>query len=262
MLKLRYTSSNKFLLLFFLGCYLSSCVSKKDIVYFQNDAIDQEKVSNSFKTIIKPDDLLQITITALDIEAVRPFNLTAVSYATTSNSAVGQAQQQNYLVDTDGEIDFPVLGKIKVGGLTRNETINLLKSKLSPDYIKDPNVNIRIANYKVSVLGDVNTPGSYNIPNERITVLDALALAGDVRISAQRNNVLIIREEAGEKMQYRVDLRSNKLLTSPVYYLQQNDVVYVEPNYASVQSASSNSNTTLFISLTGLIITIVSLLTR
>ena len=180
----------------------------------------------------------------------------------TSNTAVGQAQQQNYLVDTNGEIDFPVLGKIKVGGLTRDETINLLKSKLSPDYIKDPNVNIRIANYKISVLGDVNRPGSYNIPNERITVLDALALAGDVRISAQRNNVLIIREEAGEKMQYRVDLRSNKLLTSPVYYLQQNDVVYVEPNYASVQSASSNSNTTLFISLTGLIITIVSLLTR
>ena len=262
MLKTRYTASNNFLLLFFLGCYLSSCVSKKDIVYFQNDAIEQEKVSNSFKTMIKPDDLLQITITALDIEAVRPFNLTTINFATASNRAVGQGQQQNYLVDTKGEIDFPVLGKIKVGGLTRNETINLLKSKLSPDYIKDPNVNIRIANYKISVLGDVRRPGSYNIPNERITILDALAMAGDVNISGQRNNVLIIREDAGEKMQYRVDLRSNKLLTSPAYYLQQNDVVYVEPNYASVQSASSNSNTTLFISLTGLIITIVSLLTR
>ncbi|WP_297815709.1 polysaccharide biosynthesis/export family protein [uncultured Polaribacter sp.] len=146
--------------------------------------IDQEKVSNSFKTIIKPDDLLQITITALDIEAVRPFNLAAVNLSSTSNTAVGQAQQQTYLVDTNGEIDFPVLGKIKVGGLTRDETINLLKSKLSPEYIKDPNVNIRIANYKISVLGDVNRPGSYNIPNERITILDALALAGDVRISA------------------------------------------------------------------------------
>jgi polysaccharide export outer membrane protein len=241
---------------------LSSCVSKKDILYFQNDEIDQMKVSNSYRTIIKPDDLLLITITALDIEAVRPFNLAAVTYATSSNSAIGVAQQQTYLVDTNGEIDFPVLGKLKIGGLTRNEVIDLLKGKLSPDYIKEPNVNINIANYKISVMGDVRMPGSYNIPNERITILDALALAGDVNISGQRDNILIIREEDNKKVQYRVDLRSNALLTSRVYYLQQNDVVYVEPNYARIQSASANSSTSLFISITGLIITIVSLLTR
>ena len=240
----------------------SSCVSKKDIVYLQNDEINQAKVSNSYKTVIKPDDLLQITITALDIEAVRPFNLTAVTYSTSSNSAIGIAQQQAYLVDTKGEIEFPVLGKIKIGGLTRNEAIALLKNKLSPDYIKEPNININIANYKISILGDVRMPGSYNIPNERITILDALALAGDVNISGQRDNILIIREENNKKVQYRVDLRSNKILTSPVYYLQQNDVVYVEPNYARVQSASSNSNTSLFISITGLIITMITLITR
>ena len=244
---------------------MASCVSKKDIVYFQYDEIDQANVSNSYKTIIKPDDLLQITITALDIEAVRPFNLAAVTYSTSSNSAIGVAQQQTYLVDTKGEIEFPVLGKIKIGGLTRDETIDLLKGKLSPDYIKDPNVNIRISNYKISVMGDVQRPGSYNIPNERITILDALALAGDVNISGQRNNILIIREEANKKVQYRVDLRSNNLLTSPVYYLQQNDVVYVEPNYARIQSASSNSNTSLVISISSVIIallTSISLLTR
>ena len=241
---------------------LSACVSKKDIIYFQNDEIDQSKVSNSYKTIIKPDDLLQITITALDIEAVRPFNLAAVTYATSSNSAIGVAQQQTYLVDTKGEIEFPVLGKIKIGGLTRDETIDLLKSKLSPDYIKEPNVNIGIANYKISVMGDVGRPGSYNIPNERITILDALALAGDINISGQRNNILIIREEEHKKVQYRVDIRSNNLLTSPVYYLQQNDVVYVEPNYARIQSASSNSNTSLFISITSLIVTVAALLIR
>jgi len=241
---------------------VSACVSKKDIVYFQNDEIDQAKVSNSYKTVIKPDDLLQITITALDIEAVRPFNLAAVTYSTSSNSAIGVAQQQTYLVDTKSEIEFPVLGKIKIGGLTRDEAINLLKEKLSPDYIKEPNINISIANYKISILGDVQRPGSYNISNERITILDALALAGDVNISAQRNNILIIREEGAKKVQYRVDLRSNKLLTSAVYYLQQNDVVYVEPNYARIQSASANSSTSLFISITGLVITIVSLLTR
>lgn len=240
----------------------SSCVSKKDIIYFQNDAIDQSKVSNSYKTIIKPDDLLQITITSQDIEAVRPFNLSAVTYATSTNSAIGVAQQQTYLVDTNGEIEFPVLGKLKIGGLSRNETIELLKSKLSPDYIKEPNINIKIANYKISIIGDVSKPGSYNIPNERITILDALALAGDVRISGKRNNIMIIREENNKKIQYYVDLRSNDILTSPIYYLQQNDVVYVEPNYAKIQSASSNSSTSLFISLTGLIITIVSILTR
>ena len=234
-------------------------------MYFQNDEIDQAKVSNSYKTVIKPDDLLQITITALDIEAVRPFNLAAVTYATSSNSAIGVAQQQTYLVDTKGEIEFPVLGKIKIGGLTRDETIDLLKGKLSPDYIKEPNINIRIANYKISVLGDVQRPGSYNIPNERITVLDALALAGDVNISGQRNNILIIREEDNKKVQYRIDIRSNQLLTSPVYYLQQNDVIYVEPNYARIQSASANSNTSLVISISSVLVallTSISLLTR
>ena len=242
-----------------------SCVSKKDIVYFQNDEIDQSKVSNSYKTIIKPDDVLQITITALDVEAVRPFNLAAVTYSTSSNSAIGVAQQQTYLVDTNGEIDFPVLGKLKIGGMTRDQFIAFLKDKLEPDYILDPNINIRIANYKVTVLGDVQRPGSYPIPNERITILEAIGLAGDLNISGQRQNVIVHREEEGKKVQYQVDLLSKKIFTSPVYYLQQNDVLYVEPNYARIQSASANSNTSLFISISGVIIsllTAISLLTR
>lgn len=252
----------KTLLLFSFAILITSCVSKKDIIYFQNDDIDQSKVSNSYKTIIKPDDLLQITITALDTEAVRPFNLAAVTYSTSSNSAIGVAQQQNYLVDSNGEIDFPVIGKLKIGGLTREELIALLKTKLDPDYIKNPNINIGIANFKVSVLGDVRAPGSYTIPNERITILEAIALAGDTNISAERSDISVFREEDGKKVQYKVDLLSNKTFTSPIYYLQQNDMVYVKQNYARIQSASSNSNTTLFISVTGLIITIASLLIR
>jgi len=239
-----------------------SCVSKKDIVYFQNDEIDQSKVSNSYKTIIKPDDVLQITITALDVEAVRPFNLAAVTYSTSSNSAIGVAQQQTYLVDTNGEIDFPVLGKLKIGGMTRDQFIAFLKDKLEPDYILNPNINIRIANYKITVLGDVARPGSYPIPNERITILEAIGLAGDLNLSAQRENVLVQREEEGKKVQYQVDLLSKKIFTSPVYYLQQNDVVYVEPNYAKIQSASSNSNTSLIISVTAVLIGVLNILTR
>lgn len=249
-------------LFFILGIMCAGCVSKKDIIYFQNDEIDQSKVSNSYKTIIKPDDLLQIVIIAQDAEAVQPFNLGMVNFSASSNNAMGMQQQLSYLVDTKGEIDFPVLGKLKVGGLSRDELIELLKNKLEPDYILNPNINIRISNYKVTVLGDVRNPGSYNIPNERITVLEAIGLAGDLNISGLRNNVLVQREEDGKKVQYRVDLLSKEMFTSPVYYLQQNDLVYVEPNYARIQSASANSNTSLFISITSLIITVVALLIR
>lgn len=245
--------------LFFL--FVTSCVSKKDIVYFQFDDIDQSKSSN-FKTVFKPDDLLEITISAQDVEAVRPFNLSAITYSTTSNSAIGVAQKQNYLVDSEGVIDMPVIGKIKVGGLTRDSAIKLLKSNLEPDYIKNPNINIRIANFKVSVLGDVRMPGSFVIPNERITILEAIALAGDLNISGQRNNILVQREESGKMFQYRVNLLSNKINESPVYYLEQNDVVYVEPNSAASQSASYNQNTGLFISIGSILISLITILTR
>ncbi|MGB0892584.1 MAG: polysaccharide biosynthesis/export family protein [Flavobacteriaceae bacterium] len=241
---------------------ISSCVSNKDIAYFQFDEIEQNKVSNKFETIFKPDDLLQITISSDDLEAARPFNLSAVSFAAASNSVVGQAQQLAYLIDSKGEIDFPILGKIKLGGLSREQTIKFLTSKLAPDYIKNPTINIRIANFKVTVYGDVKKPGTFTIPNERVSILDAIGLAGDLNISGRRDNVMVIREENNKKVKYNVNLLSNKTLTSPVFYLQQNDVVYVEHNKARIQSASSNTNTSLFISITGLIITIASLLTR
>ena len=240
----------------------SSCISKKDIVYFQFGEIDQSKVSNKYKTYFKPDDLLEITISAKDVAAVRPFNLSAVTYSTSSNSAIGVAQQQTYLIDAEGEVEIPILGKIKLGGLTREKGIALLKSKLSPDYIKNPHINIKISNFKISVLGDVAMPGNYVIPNERITIIDAIGLAGDLNISGNRKNVLVIREENGMKIKYRINLLSNKTFISPVYYLQQNDVVLVEHNNAKMQSASSNTNTGLFISITSVLIGLLTILTR
>ena len=241
---------------------LSSCVSRKKIVYFQNDEINQAEVSNSYKTIFKPDDLLQITITSQDLEAVKPFNLPVVTYSIATDNAVGNPIQQSYLVDNKGEIDFPVFGKIKVGGLTRAEVIILLKNKLSPEYVKSPTINIRINNYKVTVLGDVQKPGMYTIPNERITILEAIGLAGDLNISGKRESVLVIREIDGKKIKFRIDIRSNNVLTSPVYYLQQNDLVYVEQNNAKSQSASYNQNTGLFISIGSVLISLISILTR
>jgi len=252
----------KTLILILFALLLSNCVSKKKVIYFQYDEIDQSKVSNTYTTVIKPDDLLQITISALDQEAVRPFNLNAVAFLNGTDGIMGQPSQLNYLVDNNGEIDFPVLGKLKIGGLTRNELIELLKNKLDPEYVKNPNIVVQITNYKISVLGDVNRPGSFIIPNERITILEAIALAGDLNISAQRSDILINREENGKKTQYSVDLLSKNIFTSPVFYLQQNDVIYVKQNYATIQSAASNSSATLFISITGLLITIISLALR
>ncbi|MGG8497592.1 polysaccharide biosynthesis/export family protein [Tenacibaculum sp. TC6] len=240
---------------------LSSCVSKKDIIYFQNDQIEQNKVSNAYKTIFKPDDLLQITISALDLEAVKPFNLPSVAYATTTNSVVGTPQQQAYLIDNQGFIDFPLLGKLKIGGLTRLETIALLKDKLDPEYIKNPTINIKISNFTVTVLGDVKQPGTYTIPNERITVLEAIGLAKDLNISGIRN-IEVIREENSEKKIYNLDLRSKNIFTSPVYYLQQNDIVYVKPNRSSSQDAAYNKNTGLFISIGSVLVALISVLTR
>lgn len=248
--------------LFLLGILTVSCVSNKDIAYFQIDEIEQAKVSNKFETIFKPDDLLQITISSDDIAATKPFNLPAVTYATTTNSVVGTPKQQSYLIDSKGEIDFPILGKLKLGGLTREDALDLFKDKLSPDYVKNPTINIRISNFKITVYGDVKNPGTFTIPNERVSILDAIGLAGDLNISGRRDNVMVIREENNNKVKYTVNLLSNKTLFSPVFYLQQNDVVYVEHNKARIQSASSNTNTSLFISVTGLIITIVSILTR
>lgn len=246
----------------FLILFFSSCVSKRDIVYFQNDTINQAKVSNDFVTTFKSDDLLQITISAQDLQSAAPFNLPVTNFLAIGGNAMGQLQQQLYLIDSEGYIDFPVLGRLRVGGKTREEVLQMLKEKLDPDYVKNPTINIFITNFKVTVSGAVSNPGTYTIPNERVTIIEALGLAGDLRISGQRENVQVIREENGEKKIYTVDLRSKSLFTSPVYYLQQNDVIYVEPNYASIQSASQNSNTFLFISITSLLITVATLLTR
>jgi len=252
----------KKIILIFFTIIISSCVSRKDIVYFQNDQIDQAKVNNTYKTTFKSDDLLQITISAADLEAAKPFNLSAVTYATTSNRAVGTPQQQSYLVNSQGYVNFPILGELKLAGLTRPEAIDLLKAKLDPDYLKNPTINISITNFSITILGAVAKPGRFTIPNERITVLEALGLAGDLDIGALRNNVKVHREENGTKKTYELDLRSNSIFTSPAYYLQQNDVVYAEPNKPISQDAAYNKNTGLFISVASVLVALISVLTR
>ncbi len=227
----------------------NSCTTKKEVIYFQN-AKDFETIidTDSFITKFKVNDIVSIYVSTFDLEAVKPFNL----FRGSENAA--NSEPINYLIDNDGNIDYPILGKVKLLGLTVEEARILFKEKLA-EYLKDPIINIRILNYRVSVLGEVNRPGRYDISGERITLLEAIALAGDLTIKGERENVLIIRDFNGTKTYTRVNLTSKELFNSPVYYLTQNDVVYVEPNNSAVSSASGDTRIGTIISISSFLIT-------
>ena len=241
---------------------LSSCANRKKVVYFSNlDVALAEEAQSQYKTLIRSSDLLTIVVSAFDLKAVQPFNLPIVGQESLTGAVVGGQQLQSYLVDPEGNIEFPVLGRLKVAGLTRTELTNVLESKIAA-YVTDPIVNVRIRNYKVSVLGEVTRPGSFTIPDERITLLEALAQAGDMTIYGRRDNVLVIRETDGVKTHTYIDITKGDFINTPFYYLQQNDVVYVEPNKAQVSSANYNRNIPVFNSMGSILITLISVLTR
>jgi polysaccharide export outer membrane protein len=242
----------------------SSCASSRDITYLQFDKLNSEQINNDYQLKFKSDDLLQIVVSSEDFESVQPFNMPVVGFLNVGNSqySTSQALLQSYLIDSEGYIDFPVIGRIKLRGLTRIEAIDFLKSKLSPKYLINPIINLNISNFKVTVEGDVNKPGTYPIRNERLSIFDALGLAGDLQISARRDNVLLVREENGVKNTYRVDLRSNKVFNSPAYYIQQNDFIYIEPNLSKVQDASYTRTSGLLISLSSVVISLITIITR
>lgn len=251
-----------FFLMLFSIVLITSCASRKNLVYFQDiEEIDKLASRVIYDPVLQPDDLLTITVSALNMETVLPFNLPVVAYMDTGQRASGTPQLQTYLLDNQGNLEFPVIGRIKLGGLTRSEAVDLLREKIS-HYVKNPVINIRIMNYRVTVLGEVARPGSYTIPNERITIPEALGLAGDLTVYGKRDNILIIRDKNGEKTYTRVDITKKDLLESPYYYLQQNDVIYVEPNKAQVQSSTYNRNATVVISIASVIIALISVLTR
>ena len=167
----------------------------------------------------------------------------------------------SYLVNIDGELNFPVLGKIKVEGFTNKEITDLLTKRLS-DYIKNPVVNVRLINFKVSVLGEVGRPGTYPVTNERISIIEAISLARDLTIQGKRANVLLVREEHGKRVFVNIDLTNKKLFNSPYYYLAQNDVVYVAPNKAKMNASAASPNTGIIISAISVLISLIAILTR
>lgn len=188
------------------------------------------------------DDLLAILVNSKDPELAMPFNMPMVTYQIGSATSGGQ-RLLGYLVDQNGDIDFPILGQLHVEGLTRMQVTELIKQKLiSEDLIKDPIVTVQFLNFKVSVMGEVARPGTFDISGDRITLLEALSMAGDLTIYGRRDRIAVIREKDGKRLILYHDLRSSDIFQSPCYYLQQNDIVYVEPNKAKTGQSRINSN--------------------
>lgn len=226
-----------------MAVIFTACTSTKEVVYLQDVVpLKQQEIEQKYEVIIHNDDLLAIMVNIKNPELALPFNMPMVSYQIGSESG-SQQRVLGYLVDSEGEIDFPILGKIHVEGLTRMQLTELIKQRLiGGDLIKDPIVTVQFLNFKVSVMGEVARPGSFSISGDRITLLEALSMAGDLTIYGRRDRVAVIREKDGKRTILFHDLRSADIFSSPCYYLQQNDIVYVEPNKAKAGQSGINQN--------------------
>lgn len=243
---------------------ISSCRSR-NLAYF-SDIETNHEISQSLPEIpevkIRPDDILSITVTTINAEANALFNTgEIIEQGATVNydNMRSNLYREGYLVDNNGNVDFPVIGLVNIGGLTRTEAKTVLKDKLV-NVVKDPIINIRFLNYRITVVGEVNRPNTFTIPSEQITIFQALGMAGDMTVYGKRENVLVMRKENGNLNLKRLDLNKKDVVTSSYFYLQPNDVVYVEPDKAKGVQASTN---TQFWAIASSILTvIVVLLTR
>ena len=250
----------KIVLLVFSLILLLSCASKKKVVYLQDiDQIKSYDSSTLYEPKLQPDDLLSIIVSAENPELSVPFNLPQIQ----GNYEINNNQNgiKTYLVDNFGFIEFPVIGKLKLGGLTRTQATAKLVTAVG-EYIKNPIINLRILNFKVSILGEVLKPSSFTLSSERITLLEAISMAGDLTIYGKRNNILIIREAEGKKTYNRVDITKSDFLNSPFYYLAQNDIVVVEPNKTRVNASVVGPNVTATISAISVLVTLIVVLLR
>lgn len=247
------------IIILFLSLLLVSCVSKQKMLYVQDNVSSNSDIS--FELKLQPDDMLLINVTSENPEIAEPYNLKAVSLQNNTEEDAATKRQLTYLIDKNGYVDFPIIGKIKIGGLTKEEATAEIQNILK-DHVKDALVTIRLINFKITVLGEVQKPGAYTVKSERITLLEALGMAGDLTIYGKRSNVLLIREQNGQKVTHRIDLTKSSFIDSPYYYLSQNDVLYVEPNGTKVNSSAIGPNLTVGISALSLIVTIIALTTR
>lgn len=264
-MKLTYKKNNSPWLLTVLlsAVLLASCTNMKKVVYLNN--VNDTEINNalsSLNPLIQKNDLLSVTVSSPNAAASQPFN----TVVTVSTQSLGYTATQaaGYLVDQDGYIDLPMLGRIKAAGLTKQALKdNITKVLVDNKYLLYPVVSVRYLNFKVTVLGEVARPTVVNVPDEKINILEALGFAGDLTIYARRDNIALIREEQGKRIVRRLDLNSGNLLTSPYYYLMSGDIIYIEPNKTKVTQAS-NTRTWLpaILSALGLVVILVDRLTN
>lgn len=241
------------------------CDTSKKIAYLQGfDKLSVNEINEKnvvmHDAIILPKDLLTITVITTDPEAARPFNLLSPTY-TGGNEIITQAALQPLLVDNNGQVNFPVIGKITIGGLNKGEAEKKIEGLLKAYLKEEPVVTVNFQNYKISVIGEVKVPATFSIPNQKINIFEALALAGDMTIYGRRDNVKIIREDLnGKKNIITLNLNDADVIFSPYYYLQQNDVVYVEPNNVVAQNSLIGPMTNLWVSISSVLVSVASLL--
>ena len=255
---------NKLICVILLSFLLAACQSCKKVPYLQDvEAVDQATQQETlYDAKIMPKDLLTIVVSCTSPELAAPFNLTIASPSNLSiQYTTTQPVLQQYLVDNEGKISFPVLGALTVGGLTKKQAEQLIVDKLKPYMKENPIVTVRMVNYKISVIGEVARPGTFTISNEKVNLLEALAMAGDMTVYGLRDNVKLIREDANGKQQIvTLDLNNAETILSPYYWLQQNDIVYITPNKAKARNSDVGNSTSLWFSATSILVSVVSLL--
>ena len=245
----------------------ASCTSYKNVPYLQNPEVvnDYDEIMPLYDAKIMPKDLLTITVNTSDPEAAAPYNLVIQPSinAGHSTSLTAHPSLQQYLVSNEGPIDFPVLGRLEVIGVTKGEAENLIREKLAPHFNEVPIVTVRMSNYKISVLGEVTNPGTFTVSNEKVNIFEALAMAGDLTVWGVRDNVKLIREDAkGKREIINLNLNNAEIITSPYYYLQQNDIIYVSPNKTKAKNSDIGQSTSLWFSAISIVLSIANLLIR
>lgn len=250
----------------FIAAMAAGCTTSKQILYFQDiDTAEIDRIVTDYEPVIKRDDILKIVVSGPDKLVVQPYNLTLGEMTSYSGSSSPQNATLEYHVDKDGYIDFPVIGRIKVLDMTRQDLVEFLTKELKKE-VKDPVVYVSFSNFKVTVLGEVKNPGTYNVTSERITILQALGMAGDLNLTARRDGIILIRDENGLNTHIKIDLKKSDILSSPYFYLQQNDVIYVPASPTRVTTANTSqlwgtilSGVTTFMSVVSVILSVITL---